>query len=267
MLISATTSEAHTVSRMEFSLGYGAHVQLNGNWNCRDVSAPFNRLYLVVSGSAKLWTETQQLEMVPGMAYLIPAGLHCSYACGGLLEKYYFHFNLYRPNRYDLLWGSEEIGVFPLKPGVMSKINDCLGSGGLLETLELQQSIMDILLAYLRQTGFSAGMSEPYSPDVADTLGYIRKNLSARLKVEDLAQRRFVSRTHLAESFRKETGVTLGRYIDDQLILEAQRRLCHTDASVGDISRDLGFSDQFYFSRRFSQLTGMNPLAYRREFR
>ena len=52
-------------------------------------------------------------------------------------------------------------------------------------------------------------------------------------------------------------------YIDEQLMLEAQRRLIHTKDTVGTISRDLGFCDQFYFSNRFTKLCGVSPRLYR----
>ena len=64
--------------------------------------------------------------------------------------------------------------------------------------------------------------------------------------------------------FNKEVGVSMGRYIDDQLMSEAQRLLDQTYESVAGISQILGFSDPYYFSRRFKQLCGITPLRYRR---
>ena len=267
MVIRASMPQAQALGQMEFSLGVVAWAELGPAWRSRGLSAPFNRLYLVESGSGTIWTEGQTVKMEPGMAYLLPAGQPCSYDCGDFLNKLFIHFNLYKPDRYDVLWGSREIGCIPLAPGTVSQLRSCLEEGDLLGVLEIQQTVMSLLLRHLRGSGWECDLGDPYSPDVADTIGYIRKNLSARLKVTELARRRFVSRTHLTEAFRRETGITLGRYIDDQLILEAQRRLSQTDQPVGDISRELGFCDQFYFSRRFTQLSGMTPLQYRQSFR
>jgi two-component system response regulator YesN len=58
-------------------------------------------------------------------------------------------------------------------------------------------------------------------------------------------------------------GISLGKYIDDQLIASAQRQLSQTQASIGQISNALGYSNQCYFSRRFKQISGMTPQAYR----
>ena len=61
----------------------------------------------------------------------------------------------------------------------------------------------------------------------------------------------------------KETGKTVGQYLDNLLWAEAKRRLLLSDASVRAISEELGFCDQFYFSRRFRQLFGVTPSYYR----
>ena len=71
----------------------------------------------------------------------------------------------------------------------------------------------------------------------------------------------------MSEKFRQEVGVTLGKYIDDQLMAAAQWQLLKTKVSIGEISDALGYCDQFYFSRRFKQLCGETPLQYRKKIR
>ena len=102
---------------------------------------------------------------------------------------------------------------------------------------------------------------------VLKTIDFINGHISAKLRIKELADRLFVSRTYLTERFRKETGVSLGKYIDDRLMQEAQLRLCRTEDSIYTISLDLGFSDQCYFSRRFKQLCGLTPQQYRSQNR
>ena len=53
-------------------------------------------------------------------------------------------------------------------------------------------------------------------------------------------------------------------YLADQLILSAQRLLVQTAEDIRRISEILGFSDQFYFSRKFKKACGLTPLQYRR---
>ena len=73
-----------------------------------------------------------------------------------------------------------------------------------------------------------------------------------------------MSKSYLEKRFRKEVGVSIGRYIDDQLICAAQEKLEQTGDSVAAIGQSLGFADACYFSRRFKQLCCITPVHYRR---
>ena len=249
---------------MEFSVHATAYACVDNSWKCREIGYPFNRLYLVKSGSALLYCGGKEYRIDPGMAYLLPAGLTCTYRCPDRMEMLYFHFNYTLPDRYDIFWGSSQIGCLPVPDGLWEQLDACVRREQFLDAMTIQQGILTIAVTFIRETGMGRAAAADYSEIVLDTIDYIRRHLSARLRIEQLAQRHFVSRTHLTETFRKETGITLGRYIDEQLMLEAQRRLIHTKDTIGTISRDLCFCDQFYFSNRFTQLCGLPPQVYRK---
>jgi AraC family transcriptional activator of pobA len=48
-----------------------------------------------------------------------------------------------------------------------------------------------------------------------------------------------------------------------RILLEAKRQLRYTSASVSEIAYALGFDDPAYFTRFFSQRTGVSPRAFR----
>ena len=263
MYIRENTLLAQTLNGMRFSMGVNAHAWVDKTWHANGLQVPFNRLYVVEEGWGQLWTQQQTVRMEPGFAYLIPAGCPCSYCCPERMRKIFFHFNLFRKDRYDLLWNSNQIGVLPISEN-MDLYKRYLGET-LEDALAIQGLILQLVAAYLRSNG-EIGLGDTVcSPCVESTIAYIHENLSAKLRLDALAQRVFLSRSSLSAQFRKETGVTLGKYIDEQLMMEAQRRLCTSNDSIGIISRDLGFCDQFYFSRRFTQLCGITPQKYRKE--
>ena len=88
--------------------------------------------------------------------------------------------------------------------------------------------------------------------------------LAERYK-EEIAKEMFVSPSKLRNTFKAETGITLGGYIDDMVFFRAKKLLGSKKFSVGDISTKLGFCDQFYFSRRFKEKYGKTPSKYRKE--
>ena len=71
---------------------------------------------------------------------------------------------------------------------------------------------------------------------VTEVARYVRKNVSGRTSVEDMARTMFISRTHLAKRFKEETGKTLTDYILTEKTEEAKRLLKHTDKSLSAIS-------------------------------
>ena len=265
--VKANYGQKQLINSTDFLLSVSEFAQVDDIWHTQNLGVPFNRLYLITSGGAHLWAGGREYEMKPGMAYLLPAGLPCSYSCPEKLEQLCFHFNWFRPDRYDLLWGSSQIGCWPIPEDLSRELVRCQAGSSYLDAATIHQWILSIATVFMRETGMGQDSSVGYSELVADTIAYIRDNLSARLRLEDLANRTFASKTQLRMKFHRETGITLGRYIDEQLLMEAQRRLCQTEDTIGTISRELGFCDQFYFSRRFTQLCGVTPQVYRQNAR
>ena len=239
------------------------NAQIDERWQGADMVLPFNRLYLVEEGSGMLNTGGGAVEMVPGMAYLVPAGAPLTYRCSGYMKKIYLHFNLLGPDRYDLLRGCHRVGVVPLPPNLTEHLRRYGGGSSPEDNLRVRQLFYSLLCEFLPQYDLAGRPLRSYSEHVRETIDYIRENLSAQLRVEELARRRFLSCSSLSAMFRREVGVSIGRYMDDQLMMEALLRISGTRDSIQAISRGLGFSDQSYFARRFRLVHGVSPTECR----
>jgi AraC family transcriptional regulator len=68
---------------------------------------------------------------------------------------------------------------------------------------------------------------------------------------------------HLATTFRRYYGCTVGEYTRRRRIEFACQRIITSDATLVEIAMAAGFSNQAHFSRVFRRVTGMNPSAYR----
>lgn len=62
---------------------------------------------------------------------------------------------------------------------------------------------------------------------------------------------------------KNEIGKTPKQILQDRIILEAKKLLQLTQKSVKEISWELAFDDEFYFSRYFKKNVGVSPLKYR----
>gem|GEM_PF-220083 len=76
-----------------------------------------------------------------------------------------------------------------------------------------------------------------------------------------------VSTGHLGDVVKQQSGKTCIEHIQDQLLVEAKRRLLHTGLPVNRIGDELGFEDAAYFNRFFKRHTGLTPLGYRKQIR
>ena len=76
-----------------------------------------------------------------------------------------------------------------------------------------------------------------------------------------------VSPAYLNEVVRKSTGMPVSHWIQQAIILEAQRMLYYTELTVKEIAFDLGYDDHAYFNRLFRKVTGISPLTFRQKSR
>lgn len=76
-----------------------------------------------------------------------------------------------------------------------------------------------------------------------------------------------ISPTYLNEVVKKNTGFSVSYWIHQEIILEAKRKLFYTDSSVKEIAEQLGYEDYSYFTRVFTRVSGISPIAFRQKYR
>lgn len=91
----------------------------------------------------------------------------------------------------------------------------------------------------------------------------LAKNLHGNHRPSYYAAQLNLSTAYLNEAVRSVTGMSVSRCIRSEQVLQAKRLLMHTDLAVKEIADALGIDDYAYFSRLFTQDTGINPTAFR----
>jgi AraC-like DNA-binding protein len=87
------------------------------------------------------------------------------------------------------------------------------------------------------------------------------------LDVPALARAAFASDAHFIRSFRRAFGETPHRYLTRRRVERAKELLRGTDATVTEISLQVGFRSLGSFSTAFRSLTGEAPSRYRAAWR
>lgn len=83
------------------------------------------------------------------------------------------------------------------------------------------------------------------------------------MTLSDLANVAGVHPVHLAQSFRRHQGTTVGSYLRQLRIDYGATQLRTTQRPLSEIALECGFFDQSHFSRYFKRYTGYTPAAFR----
>ena len=92
----------------------------------------------------------------------------------------------------------------------------------------------------------------------------IELHYKTRHSPKEYAEALNISPKALAKISKKHFNKTLTALISERIIIEAKRELYLTDKSVKEISLELGYEDEFYFSRFFKKNTNISPTGYRK---
>jgi transcriptional regulator GlxA family with amidase domain len=85
--------------------------------------------------------------------------------------------------------------------------------------------------------------------------------------LEEMVRRTGLTERTFKRRFTSATGLSPIAYVQRLRIEDAKRRLERTEASVDEISWQVGYEEPAFFRRLFKRVTGLAPGAYRRRFR
>lgn len=92
---------------------------------------------------------------------------------------------------------------------------------------------------------------------------YIFNHLYEEIPLSVLAEITNLHANYLSQRFKKEVGLSISEYIQQQRIEEAKELLTLSDFPLSEICSRLAFHDQSYFTKVFKKHTGMTPKRYR----
>lgn len=101
---------------------------------------------------------------------------------------------------------------------------------------------------------------------IGKSIDFMKGHLREPLRVATLAALVNLSRSHYTDSFRRATGYAPLSYLNHLRMQRAVQLLNTTDLSIKQIGEQLGFADQFYFSRAFSKMHNHSPSEHRRRY-
>ncbi|KQY79955.1 AraC family transcriptional regulator [Paenibacillus sp. Root52] len=100
--------------------------------------------------------------------------------------------------------------------------------------------------------------------DIAKVKTYMAQHYNLPLSIADLAARANISPKYFVDLFKKTYGQSAMEYLTDLRINHAKRYLKESGDKLRDIALKVGYSDEYYFSRKFKKEVGISPSDYAR---
>ena len=95
-------------------------------------------------------------------------------------------------------------------------------------------------------------------------LKYIENNYMNKISIADVAEEVHLSQSHFMKYFKNTMGTSFIDYLNEYRLTMASRLLLSSDATVLNISEEVGFDNLSYFNRSFKRRFGQTPSAYRK---
>ena len=266
MVINLNYSFARNAKKVNLGILNAGYGELQSDWEGEVINSPYSRFYIVLEGEFYIVTDSgERFEFKKGNAYLVPSGFSYRYGCDLFMKHIYFHIQLCGFDKIDLLGDIPSPITIPFNSIytdaelVSFTLSENFSNSFIMET-ELRKTLCDML----NKNGIALIENE-YSPEIKSAINYISDNLSIELGIEKIAKEIGFAQSTLTRRFKKETGMSVGEYIDNLIMFRTERALLSTSASILEISEGFGFCDQFYFSRRFKEKYGVSPREYRKK--
>ena len=92
---------------------------------------------------------------------------------------------------------------------------------------------------------------------------YIRENAERNPSVESMAARAGKHPVHLAKEFRRYFGTSIGAYVRQTRLEQAQAMLLRKDVDLTEVALACGFASHSHLCRSFKAAYGVTPSEYR----
>lgn len=239
-----------------------------------DISRPDGRrdyqLMYVDSGVLRIYENGRETELGPGNAVIYRPGdaQIYSHLAGRNTLVYWVHFS--GTAAEDILRQAgfsgrvKFVGQAPRTAGHIA---------GMLGELHLKRPmagvccaarLIDLIVSLARCEGADDGDGGRGRSRFENVLARLDLHCEDNHPLNELAASCGMSKYHFIREFKQATGFSPHAYLTNVRLEKAEYLLRSTALSVGEIAAMIGYDNQFYFSRIFSQRVGMSPTRFRK---
>ncbi len=193
----------------------------------------------------------------------------------------YFPLNMHFKRRIIEPISFHQIGAFPdnsifhkaLFPGALNippenveKISESLNIASGLKNNDLflhyaESFVIENYIYCRRDDTYGGKITE----DISFVINYMSEHIGEKINIEELAQKVHLSHVGLIWKFRHHLGTTPSDFLGSLRLQKAKQLLLESDLKINEISYICGFSNPYYFSKRFKEFFHQSPSKFREQ--
>lgn len=157
--------------------------------------------------------------------------------------------------------------LHPKNPYSLYEIYEKLISTPKLTSLEANFLVDEIIYTLNADVAHKSYLQQKTTSDVIDkVINYMFNNLSKKITLEELAKISNFEKSYFIRFFKKETGTTPFKKLNEIRLEHASDLLVSTDLKILDIATSLGYNSLSFFIREYKKRFKITPTKHRKNY-
>ena len=156
-----------------------------------------------------------------------------------------------------------------IRKTVGPKIKNIVDYTGFERILRFLEILMDLAVSkeytLLNVEDFAFETTLQDSTRIDKIFKHINQNFVRQIPLEEVADIASMTVPAFCRYFKRSTGKTYTRFVNEYRIVQARRLLTETTNSITDVCYECGFNNFSHFNKLFKEFTGQSASQYRKE--
>lgn len=257
---------------ISLTITFQHHVDKDANWNEHKTNTHYT-LWLVTSGNVivKMNGNTFQAS-THDVILFCPGDSYNAYTDGETCSFIFLFFQMGTANMVDVFQDKNASGLYANKilnkqakvfQMNFMKRKKTAGNSMLSSLCDFIQ-LLNIMFTAADFTPFEKNKQVSASQEIVKSLIYINEHCTEDISVKVLAKHTGMSEKYFISKFNYNAGISPKQYQIECRMKLAANMLLNSHDTVAQISQNVGYPDQYSFSKAFRKYFGESPNAFRK---
>lgn len=170
-------------------------------------------------------------------------------------------------NKANLTLGNP-IFKYTTDNALLDCFNSMLNANSLIKSNEVRYlSILYLFLSILIENSSDGDFTEDINSKrqayIQKAVEFIEKNFSRKISIKEISKSVNLDRSYFGSIFKEYFNLSPQEFLIHFRLNKACELMTNKSLSIGDISRSVGYDDQFLFSKVFKKVKGLSPQRHR----